>query len=94
MCWRHKWYIINKYTDDVIRSMAKDPKFDPDLNDYIGSVSTYKEKVCLKCEKYVDEITPRYLLHLERQRKARARQARADAIVKKVKKKGKRMWER
>ena len=24
MCWRHKWYIINKYTDDVIRSMAKD----------------------------------------------------------------------
>lgn len=63
-CW-HKWHIINQYADDTIRSTARDPKYDPDLDDYIGGLpKPYKEKICLKCERYVDEITPRYEYHL------------------------------
>lgn len=92
-CW-HKWYVIEKYTDNTIESMARDPHYDPDLDDYIGPTKYLKEKVCIKCRKYVDEITPRYLYHLKKRREFLDKTAKARLIVAKVKKGRKRVWER
>lgn len=92
-CW-HKWHIINQYTDDDIKSMARDPDYDPDLCDYIGGLpKPYKEKICLKCEKYVDEITPRYEYHRGQLLIHKVRDRRIAAVLSKLKK-PKKVWER
>lgn len=91
-CW-HDWYVINKYTDNTIKCMAEDPSYDPDLDDYIGSPEYYKEKICLKCKKYIDEITPRYMYHLRLFEEREKELKRVEALVVKVRKGGK-IWER
>ena len=89
----HRWHVINGYADTTIKSMAKNPDYDPDLDDY-GGDKVYKEKICLKCKKYVDEITPRYKFHLVQIRHRREMQEKAEALIARVKRGEKRIWER
>lgn len=90
-CW-HKWHIIRQYTDPTIKTMAERPGYDPDLDVFLRYESHYKEKVCLKCEKYVDEITPRYEYHLEQVNLRRKETEKVEAVVARVKQ-GKKIWE-
>lgn len=95
-CW-HKWYIIKKYDDSIIKGIINNQRvglhFDPDLTDHTYG-PTYEEKICLKCKKYVDEITPRYLYLLKEHAKQEEREAEIQSTIAGVKKGRKRIWEK
>lgn len=92
LCW-HKWHIIKQYADHTIKTMAEIPGYDPTLDDYSRTEPHYKEKVCLKCEKYVDEITPRYKYHLVQNNLYKKRMEEAKTVVDRIKR-SKKIWER
>ena len=83
-CW-HDWYILKIYSDYVIKEMVKDPNSNPDDDDVEWTLRKYKEKICLKCGEYVDEITPRYEYHRLKRLKLKQKAAMALKIVSKIK---------
>lgn len=90
---KHDWHIITCFTDYMIKRMATYPR-------YSGAQSldqgpdTFKEKICLKCGKYVDEITPQYEHHLRQIKVERSEQARIDALVREARGGEEKVWER
>lgn len=68
----HDWYIIkSKDTDDITADIAG-------IKSHVFNCCSgvlYKEKICLKCAKYVDEITLKRIL-LEKERKDEAKEIR------------------
>lgn len=59
LCW-HDWYVFKSLTDNAIKTAALNPKVDSDLCDSNTMGPRYKEKICLKCKKYIDEIEKRH----------------------------------
>lgn len=94
----HKWYIINEYNDDIIKDMANNfiihKPYDPNLANTIYGSPIYEEKICTKCKKYVDEITPRYEYWLKKLKIEATEQEKIHSMIAKVKGKEKRIWER
>lgn len=92
----HKWYIINQFSNIELRNMAEDPRYDPSLQhrSRISNSNVFSEKVCLKCKKYVDQITPRYKYHLEQIERCKEGQVEVEIIVAKARGPEEKIWER
>ena len=82
ICW-HKWHILESLPDSTIEAIVKNPELGADILSGVGL--RFKEKVCLKCGKYVDEITPRYEYHKMKRLKLKQKAAMAEKIVSKMK---------
>lgn len=56
----HDWYIFRSLTDSAIETAARNPKVDIDLYPSSRLGLIYKEKICLECKKYINEIEKRH----------------------------------
>lgn len=92
----HKWHVINRFDYATLKDMAKNPDYDPDLDDppRRPTKNDFVEKVCLECDAYVDDITPVYERCLKEVDEEKSKKAKIDVVVVMARKGIKKKWER